>query len=49
MKRLIIIAAILAFMAGCATTSPNTADQQDKAAKDSEIVKDIGTRGTTRP
>ena len=45
MKRIIIVLAILTLLVGCAAKSPDTTDKQDKRPKDSEIVKDIGSRG----
>lgn len=49
MKKFIIIAALLAFMVGCASKNQDTTDKQEQTVKDSEVVKDIGTRAVTRP
>jgi len=42
MKKILIILTIMAFLVGCASKDTKT---EDKRPRDSEIVKDIGSRG----
>jgi len=47
MKKLIVIVMLLAFLVGCASKTTQETDES-KRPKDSEIVKDIGSR-TAKP
>ncbi|MDD3312510.1 hypothetical protein [Pseudodesulfovibrio sp.] len=45
MKNFILVAMLLAFLVGCASKTTTETDEQ-KRARDAEVVKDIGSRAT---
>lgn len=45
MKRFLIVLTLLAFILGCAAKQQQTTETEKEKPRDSEIVKDIGSRG----